>query len=182
MNVNYSAATMAVIDALSRDPTTSLHTRRLAEKANVSVGTASTVLNTLEGSGMLSVQEVGNMKFYRINLSDPVARQWKVLFNINRLKPLVELLKESADQVVVFGSYAEGMNTPESDVDLYILTQHEPKVKELVRKFEKTYPDGNLSPIILDPRGLRNLRAHSKALLENISRGRVLWDRDQGQY
>lgn len=179
MNVIYSPATIAVIDALSSDPSTSLHTRKLAEKAKVSVGTASTVLNTLEESGMLTVQEVGNMKFYKINLSDPVARQWKVLFNIDRLKPLVELLKESADQIVVFGSYAEGTNTPDSDVDLYVLTQREPKVKELLRKFEKTRPDSGLSPIILDPRGLRNLRVHSKALWENISRGRVLWDKDQ---
>jgi len=176
MSINYSAATMAVLDALGRDPETRYHVRAVAEKAGVSVGAASVILHSLEGSGMLTVEEAGNMKFYQYNLSNPVARQWKVLFSINRLKPLVDLLVNGAERVVLFGSVAEGTDTRESDVDLFILAQDETIVKNILRRFQKGY-SRSLSPLIMNPAGFARLRRQDPSLYENIVRGRVLWER-----
>jgi len=71
MSINYSAATMAILDALGADPETKYHVRAVAEKARVSVGAASMILHTLESSRMLTVEQIGNMKFYQYNLSNP---------------------------------------------------------------------------------------------------------------
>ena len=139
MSINYSAATMAILDALGQDPDTRYHVRAVAGKAGVSVGAASMILHTLEGTGMLTVEQVGNMMFYRYNLFDPVARQWKVLFSTNRLKPLADLVREAAQRVVLFGSAAEGTDTRESDVDLFILAQDEAIVRSVLRRFQKGY-------------------------------------------
>ncbi len=177
MSINYSAKTLAILEALGKDASKLMHTRRVAEEAGVSTGEASTVLRALERSNLLLVEDVGNMRSYRINLANPIARQWKVLFNITRLKPLTEELVRITDQVVLFGSAAEGTDTGESDIDLFILTQHERMVKEALRRFEKR-SDRHLSPIIMNAQGYARLRRQDEALYENISRGKVLWEKD----
>jgi|SRR5467141_3323027 len=176
MSINFSAATLAVLDALGRDPETRYHVRAVAEKAGVSVGAASMILHSLEASGMLTVEQTGNMKFYQYDLSNPVSRQWKVLFNINRLKPLADMMVEVAERVVLFGSAAEGTDTRESDVDLFILAQDETVVKSVLRRFQKGY-SRSLSPIIMNAAGFARLRRQDLSLHENILRGRVLWER-----
>ena len=177
MSINYTAATFAVLEVLGADPNTSLHVRKVAEKAKVSTGSASTTLRALESSGLLTVEEKGNMKFYRINLTDPRARQLKVLFNVYRLKPLADRLKNETDRVILFGSAADGTDSIESDVDIFILTQDETVVKEILRKFQREY-DRPLSPIIMSANNYARLRRRDTSLYQNIARGRVLWERD----
>lgn len=176
MSFNYSAATMLILDALGQDPDTRYHVRAVAERAKVSVGAASMILHTLEGTGMLTVEQIGNMRFYMYNLADPVARQWKVLFNINRLKPLADLLSETADRVVLFGSTADGTDIPDSDVDLFILTREEDTARSFLRRFQKRY-SRSLSWIIMNAASFAKLRRMDRSLYENILRGRVLWER-----
>jgi predicted nucleotidyltransferase len=175
MSINYSAATMAILDALGDDPETRYHVRAVAKKARVSVGAASIILHTLESSRMLTVEQIGNMKFYQYNLSNPIARQFKVLFNTGRLKPLADMLEEAAAQVVVFGSVAD---VRDSDVDLFILTEHENMVKETLAKFvRKHHYSRPLSPIIMDAARFARLRREDPSLYQNILRGKVLWER-----
>jgi predicted nucleotidyltransferase len=178
MSINYSAATMAIIDALGQDPETKHYVRAIAEKAKVSVGAASMILHELEGSGILTMEQTGNMKFYQYNLSNPVARQLKVLFNTSRLKLLADMLMEAAERVVLFGSTAEGTDARDSDVDLFILTQDEAGTKQILDQFRRKHPiSRSLSPIIMNATGFSKLRRQDPSLYENILRGRVLWER-----
>jgi predicted nucleotidyltransferase len=178
MSINYSAATMAVLDALGQDPETRYHVRAVAERAGVSVGAASTILHALGGSGILTVEQTGNMKFYQYNLSNPVAREFKVLFNTSRLKALANMLEEEAEQVVLFGSVSEGKDVRDSDVDLFILTEHENIVRETLARFVRKHSYSRpLSPIIMNATRFAKLRRQDPSLYENILRGRVLWER-----
>jgi predicted nucleotidyltransferase len=175
-DVNYSAATLAILDTLSRDPDTSLYTREVAERSHISVGAASMLLRVLEGSHMISVEEKGGMKFYRINLFNPVAREFKVLFNVQRISRLVEPLKDHCDRIILFGSLADGTDGPESDVDLLVLTSEPQVAKDLLRVFQKRI-DRHLSPIIVGAEGLARLRREDKALFEQVYRGKTLWEK-----
>ena len=167
---------MAVLDALGQDPNTRYHVRAVAEKAKVSVGAASMILHTLEGTGMLTVEQVGNMRFYKYNLFDALARQWKVLFNTMHLKPLADDLRDVAERVVLFGSAADGTDARDSDVDLFVLTQYEERVRPILRRFQRDY-SRRLSPIIMDATSFARLRRQDPSLYENILRGKSLWER-----
>jgi len=103
----------------------------------ISVGAASMILRVLEGEHMIDVDEKGGMKFYRINLLNPVAREFKVLFNVHRISRLVEPLKNYSDRIILFGSFADGTDGPESDVDLLVLTSEPQAAKDLFRVFQK---------------------------------------------
>lgn len=178
MSINYSAATMAILDTLGRDPETRYHVRAVAERAGVSAGAASMILRALADSELLTVEQTGNMKFYQYNLSNPVARQFKVLFNTSRLNPLADMLKEVAEQLVVFGSVAEGTDVRDSDVDLFVLAENENIVRERLAMFvRKHYYSQPLSPIIMDAAKFARLRREDPSLYQNILRGKVLWER-----
>jgi DNA-binding transcriptional ArsR family regulator len=177
MSVNLTAVTMTILRFLAEDPDNSFHGREIAERAGVSSGAASITLRVLEGSGLLEMEEKGRMKFYRLNLSNPVSREFKVLFNIMDLRKLVEDLKADAERMILFGSGAEGKDAKDSDLDLYILTRDPSKAKDAVRRAEKKLVR-HLSTIIVDAQGEIRLRRDERPLYDNISRGRVLWEKE----
>jgi predicted nucleotidyltransferase len=175
--MNYTAVTLKVLEYLARDPSGTHHVREVAEEARVSVGAASITLRALHGQGLVNADERGGSKFYSIDLSNPAAREFKILFNILALKDLVEALKEFAERVVLFGSCAEGTDEKDSDIDLYVLSQNRTMVKDVVRRFQKKLVR-SLSPIIVDAEGQMRLRKGDKPLFDEISRGKVLWERE----
>ncbi len=175
--MNYTNTTLAILDTLGRDPDTSLHTRKIAEEAGVSVGAASMTLRVLEGQGMVIGEVKGNMKFYRIDLLNPVVRQFKVLFNVMKLNVLVDRVKDYAGRIILFGSCAEGLDGKDSDVDLFILTQDPGPVKTELARFQRQF-QRHLSPIIVDAEGYARLRRQDTPLFNSITRGRTLWPKE----
>jgi predicted nucleotidyltransferase len=175
--MNYSAVTLKVLKYIGRDPAGSHHVREVAKEAGVSVGAASITLRALHEQRLVKAEERGGSKFYSIDLSNAAAREFKILFNVLGLDDMTEALKEYADRVVLFGSSAEGMDEKDSDIDLYILAQNAAAVKEVLRRFQKKLVR-NLSPIIVDAQGQVRLRRGDRPLFEEISRGKILWQRD----
>ncbi len=176
-DINYTAATWSILDALGKDPDSSLHTRRVAEEAGVSVGAASMILRVLERSHLVDVEEKGNMKFYRINLLNPISREFKILYNIRKLYPMVEELKDNTEKIILFGSCADGVDGMDSDMDLFILTQDPRPVKEVLSRFQKRL-HRHLSPIIVNAEGQARIRRHDSTLFTSIIRGKVLWPKE----
>lgn|SRR2546426_559761 len=176
-NIHYTAATWSILDALGEDPDSSLHTRRVAEEAGVSVGAASMILRILESSHLVDVEEKGNMKFYRINLLNPISREFKIFYHIRKLYPMVEELKDKAEKIILFGNCAVGVDGKDSDLDLFILTQDPRPVKEVLSRFQKRF-HRHLSPIIVNAEGQARIRRHDSTLFNNIIRGKVLWPKE----
>ena len=175
--MNYTTVTLKVLEYMARDPSGAHHVREVAEEAGVSVGAASITLRALRGQHLVKADERGASKFYSIDLSNPAAREFKILFTILGLKDLIDALKEHAERVVLFGSSAEGTDEKDSDVDLYVLAQNKIAIKEAIRRFQKKLVR-SLSPIIVDALGNIRLRKEDRALFDEISRGKVLWERE----
>lgn len=114
---------------------------------------------------------------YRANLRNPVARQFKVLFNVLALNDLVDKIKQVSDRIVLFGSCAEGTDVKDSDVDLFVLTSDTETVNREVRLYEQKI-DRRLSLITIDSNGLAKMKIGDKPLYERISRGIALWERE----
>ena len=90
------------------------------------------------------------------------------------VKAIAKRLKDQygAKEVILFGSYATGEETEESDVDLLVIAEsqegffaRQATVRRLLRDFKKKI---SLSPIILTPGELNERRSRGDQFIETI--------------
>jgi len=114
------------------------------------------------------------MYFYKLNLKNPIVRQFKVLLNIIDLDDLINEIKDLSKKIILFGSAASGEDTGESDIDLLIITDEKEKVRKRIVKFEKMF-DRKISAIIVNYNEFLKLKKENETLVKNIERGITLW-------
>jgi predicted nucleotidyltransferase len=112
------------------------------------------------------------MSFYRARLDHPLVRQLKVLDAILALEPAWKVLCPLSEQVVLFGSAAEGRDVPGSDLDLLVVTNQAGKVKPAVLKF----PEG-IQVLIKTPVEWAGMAKTHSVFAREVERGLVLWQR-----
>lgn len=143
-------------------------------KSRISKGSANKVLRVLADFGLLIRTERGRMVFYALNMQDPVAKQFKVLFNVYELRGLLEKLKQHSERVVLFGSCAQGTDSRDSDIDLFLVTSEKEPVRKLTAGFNEK-GERNISAIVVSASELAALKRTDKALYDNVERGITLW-------
>lgn len=168
---------LGVLYFLLSNPMEQFHEREIVRRTGVSVGAVNQILRRFQRVGLVEKDRRGKTNLYRANLKDPVARQFKVLFNVFALNDLVDKIKHISDRIVLFGSCAEGTDVKESDIDLFILTSDAETVNHEVRRYEQKI-DRTLSLILVNPDELAKIKAKDKPLYERISGGITLWERE----
>jgi len=164
-----------ILAVLAEEPERELYQREIARLAGISIGATSQRLRQLSKHGMVIFRKSGKMLFYRYNLQDPLAKQFKILMNINAVYGLVEQLRSHAKRVILLGSCAEGTNVKKSDIDLLILSEENKKVREIASKYSEKL-SRKASPIIATANEFRQLRSKDRPLYERAVKGIVLWE------
>ncbi len=131
--------------------------REVEKLLDVSSRTALVTLAKLEKSGVLESKTMGKIKIYSIRKTG-ISKEYFVLteqykkIQFLAKNPLIKEVLEKADRllggmIIVFGSYAKGIEKEDSDLDLFIVGDYdEKKVKEIGDKYGiridiKSYPD-----------------------------------------
>ena len=167
-----SAKLLAV---LAEDPQRELYQREIARLAQVSIGATCQKLKILSDDEMVSSRKSGKMIYYRYNLANPVAKQFKLLLNLGAVFELTRKLRAHARRVILFGSYAEGTNVTSSAIDIFVLTRE----SKLVREIARDYGDNQgkkVSLVIVDVGEFQVLKAKYRPLYKRIMRGITLWE------
>jgi predicted nucleotidyltransferase len=117
-------------------PTKGLTIREIARLTNLSHTIVSKIIKELEEKGIVCIEKIKNLYLVKGNFESGEFVELKKLYNILSLKDLVNYLKDNCfiDIIIVFGSYSKGLDTENSDIDLFI------GYKELdvdLKKFEK---------------------------------------------
>jgi len=104
-----------------------VYVNELSHKLGLSAGMCSLILRELAASGILAKKELGNAHYYNLkeNYFTTELKRFIGLFQIYRTG-LVEKLKpdlSSPISIVLYGSYAKGDFTEESDIDILLITQ-----------------------------------------------------------
>ena len=155
------------------------HEREIARKVGISYGSANRVLNNLAHDGLLLRRQVGKMLFYSFNRSDPTYKPLKIFISIALLRPLIEKMKSSTSEIVLYGSCARGEDTSKSDVDLFIISEDKEEALRLIRShgFLKGFEHLKIEPVILSAVELLKSEKDDKEFLSLVREGIVLWDK-----
>lgn len=124
-------STKRVMELFFHQPSNEYHLREIARETGLSVSTVSTAVEELEEHGLIEVEKdvTKNVKATR----DQVFRDAKRVYNFERLfeTGLVDRLENEfrPDAVVLFGSYAKGEDTGESDIDIAVINGKETNIE-----------------------------------------------------
>ncbi len=126
------------------NPTAKLRVREIERTLKLPLPSVIRYCKELEKEGILAIAKTGNVNFYTANRASEKYLLEKKLYNIKRIcnSRLIEYLRQelSNPAIVLFGSFAKGEDTEESDIDLYIETPSKKKVS--LEKFENILKRG----------------------------------------
>jgi len=168
-----------VLSLLAKFSDEDFYEREIARKIGISYGSANRVLNDMHSAGLLVRKQKGKMLFYRINSSDPMYRQLKILNTISLLRPLILVVKKMSTQIILYGSCARGEDTSESDIDLYIVSENK---RTIMRKIEEAdlgrgFEDIQIQPVIVSAVKALVSEKTDKDYLSLVREGLVLWEK-----
>lgn len=162
-----------VLSFLLNYPSHSYMEKEIVKATKVSRTAVNEALKELAEDKFILREKKGRMSFYSIDLNDPVIRRLKSTENVSSLKPLVEQLKKISQKIILFGSFAEGINVEESDIDLFVLTNRPEKAQRAVQKSSLAE---KIKPVIKKPSEFIGLDKKKPLFYQEIEKGIILWE------
>ena len=116
-----------MLACLFGQPGRSYSVRELIQATGSGSGGVQREVARLAGSGLLSMEQVGNQKRYRANPDSPIHDELTAIVRktFGLATPLREALAPLADAIdlaFVYGSVAKGQDTSNSDIDLMLVS------------------------------------------------------------
>jgi predicted nucleotidyltransferase len=169
-----SKGKLRVIKRILNSPTAEIKVRKLAKELGISPAHVSKTLKALRDEGIV--------KDGRVDLSAPMARALKVFLNVERLVEIgvVDEIKSlgGVAGAGIYGSWANGTNHEDSDLDLWIRVEKHPgemKVASLVGEIRKSV-GAEVQMLVLTPEDLERLRREDPAFYHSLVFGSfVMW-------
>ncbi len=167
-----------VLSFLTKFSDQEFYEREIARKIGISTGSTNKVLNDLFSGGLLKRQQKGKMYFYIIDNTHPIFIHFKILNNVLLILPLVQKLKSLAKKIVLYGSCADGKDTSESDIDLFLVSGERERILQIIGNYSlgKGFEDIEIQPMIRSSTELLRNEKDDKEFLSLVREGIVLWE------
>lgn len=151
--------------------------RELAKVLGLAPATVSKKLKSFAEESVLVHRKERNLDLYRANLEDNSYLDIKVYYNIRKIREsgIIERLNDFylKPTIVLFGSASNGMDTPESDIDLLIISE-KTDICELER-YEKKLNRGIQLFVHKNMRQIKNNHLANNMLNGIVLQGGIEW-------
>jgi predicted nucleotidyltransferase len=127
-------------------------------------------LRDLVAADFLFRTKRGRSFFYTLNHKNLVVKQLKIIETITHLNSLLKKLILVSSKIILFGSSSRGENTPDSDIDLLLISRN----KDLVLAEIKKYKGRKIQPIIWTNTDLLEKKKTDPVFYDQINKGLVL--------
>ena len=168
-----------VLSLLAKFSDQEFYEREVARKLRISYGSANRVLNELYSTGAVKRRREGKMYFYSIDSLTAAVIEFKKMINLMLVEPLVEELKKMSSRVVLYGSCALGIDTSESDLDLFVVSNSREDVSNFISdfRFPGGYENIHIQSVIKTPVELLEGGESERSFIEEVDRGILLWEK-----
>jgi len=168
-----------VLALLAKFSDKEFYERQIARRIDIGYGSANRALNELYSTGAIKRRQEGKMYFYSVDPSNPIVIEFKKLVNLMIIDPLVEELRNISNRVVLYGSCAQGTDTSQSDLDLFVVSDNKKEVSEAVNnfRFPRGFEEVHIQFVVKSPIELLEVKDAEQAFMDEVERGIVLWER-----
>ncbi|MFH1306518.1 MAG: nucleotidyltransferase domain-containing protein [Candidatus Micrarchaeota archaeon] len=133
LNMLEQYAIVKAIEKLTSLPNRSFSVREFAKFSKISPAMASKALEYMNKGGIATLKKVGKTYQYRANIASPLCRQWKILFNIEKIEKagIVQNIIQkipNIHSILLYGSMARGTNDEKSDYDVLVIAHARMKI------------------------------------------------------
>lgn len=170
----YHQIPLKILSFLSVHTAEIFSAKEIKEQTKSSKGATNQGLRLLLILGILYREKKGNLFLYRLNPENIILRQFKLFENMLGIKKLIDEIQPYCYQIILYGSCAAGSNTQESDIDLFIKTEHKSNVQKIINKYRDN--DLRIQAVIQDPLEILSSKKVDKAYLEQVKKGIILWE------
>lgn len=170
----YHKTPLKICSFLSRHPGQIFSAQEISKQTKSSKGATNQTLRLLLELDILSREQKGNLFLYRLNLDSFILKQFKIFENLLNLKELIKKIQPYCSQIILFGSCADGSNSQESDVDLFIKSEYKNRVRKLITQYDTGY--FKIRPIVQDSLEIISIQKKDKAFFEQVKKGITLWE------
>ncbi len=135
-----------------------LHIREIADKLRISPGTVHKLVKQLKKNGLITEIKQKNKNIIEFNRNKPAVKELKRLINFNQIinAPTYKKLQKIGN-MGIYGSFSNGTNDSESDLDIWIKTnKKELELRHIIKQLEKEL-QVKVNPLILTKSKIKSL-------------------------
>ena len=188
-NILGSTSKIKILRLFFEYPNRTFLTREIFEDTKVGVGYGLKCMKLLLLSDLIRMKKVGNQKRYSLNkehkfypiLNEIFSNERKNYPNISFFHRgiIAEIIEKLHNEtVILFGSIAAGTATPQSDIDILIITKREREVREKIKIIEKK-SSVSIQGIILSREKLRENIEKKTRIIKNIAKEKIFLTGDK---
>jgi len=127
-----------VLNFFLENPDLDIHIKELSRRLKISPATSKKFCNLFNKENMLTSEKKGNSIFFRLNNFDNYVKLLKKTYAITKIKENWKKASvEDLKSVVIYGSYASGEYSNNSDIDILLITRKKDINHSFILKFQK---------------------------------------------
>jgi predicted nucleotidyltransferase len=159
------------------NPDRPFYLREISKRLNISLGATHGALSALEKAQTLAFRTIGKTKLFELAAQNSPAalNSFRVLNTVLILEPLVELLQGLSKTIILYGSYAKGTFTQESDLDLFIVSDEREAVLSQLNDFLRNI-EIDIRPVIEGQVEWIDLEKTDPEFFREVTDGLSLWE------
>ncbi|MFC2149169.1 nucleotidyltransferase domain-containing protein [Candidatus Auribacterota bacterium] len=162
-----------ILFCLLNDPFGDFLESEIQKATKISKSGVNYALRELVSADFVFRAKRGKTFFYTLNRDDLVVRQLKIIETVSGLEKVLKLLKPLSSKIILFGSSSRGEDTPDSDIDLMIISRN----KDLVlSKLKDCKCKRKIQSVIDTNTGFAEKKSKDPVFYEQVNKGIVLWD------
>lgn len=167
-----------IFSLFAMKPDRPFYLREISKNLNISLGATHGALAALEKARILTSRTVGKTRLFEVydENSQAVLKTFRVFNTVLLLEPLVELLKGHTSRVILFGSFARGTFTQESDLDLFIVSEEREAVLGQISDFLRNI-EVDIRPVVMGSVEWMNLEKVDPEFFLEVTGGLPLWEK-----
>ncbi len=164
-----------ILSLFVANPDKAFYSREVSKKIKISLGATSNALRLLEKNNVFTSERKGKTSLYTLKLPNECLERFKILNTLLTLEPLVEKLKNISRRIILYGSYAAGTFTSDSDLDLFIVSEKRKEVLKAIANFKLTIAE--IKPVIKNQVEWMQLEKSEPEFYNEANQGIILWEK-----
>jgi predicted nucleotidyltransferase len=178
-NILVSTNSQKILDFLIEHPIRDFLAAEIQKATGVSKSGVNYSLRDLISADFLVRTKRGKLCFYTLNHVNPLVKQLKVSKTIFQIEKILQRLKKIASKIILFGSCSRGENTPDSDVDLFIVSQNKEQIIEEIKKYKNKR---KIQVIIRSNLKFLEMEKTDPVFYGQVNKGIVLWEGRENEF